>query len=52
MFLVSVTNVDAVQTQVALPPVLGMFPWGQYGKSPEMPGDETKGGWSLLASGW
>lgn len=44
LFLVSVTSAGAVQTQMALPAVEGLFPWGQYGKSPEVPGDKTMGG--------
>jgi len=52
LFLVSVTGVGTVRTLGGLPPVLGMFPWGQCGKNPEIPVDETKGGWSLLAFGW
>lgn len=51
LFLVRVTGTGAVQTQMALPSEEGMFPWGQYGKSPEVPGDKAMGGWSLPAFG-
>lgn len=44
LFLVSVTSAGTVQIQMVLPPAEEMFPSGQYGKIPEVPGDKTTGG--------
>lgn len=45
-------NVQLYRGCSSLPAVEGLFPWGQYGKSPEVPGDKTMGGWSLPTFGW
>lgn len=50
MLLISVSNVGAAWTQVALPSVWGMFPRGLYGKSPEKPGTMYVGGGTALPS--